>query len=165
MIIPLNPFESFVPEKWNDIENKLNIIFPKDYKTLISAYGTGQFFKFISFFNPFAKNKNVNLLDQLALVVDQYYDLKEGGEVINYSFFPVKGGLFPIGGTDNGDKIFYLTEGHVEKWKIVVNEARGEEWEEFDMSVSQFLGGIIDGGVVCNVFPNLPMHPPLFSSG
>lgn len=163
-MIPDTPVESFICESWRNVEQKLELIFPSDYKILISTYGSGQFFGFISFFNPFSINGNINLLNQITLISEQYKTLKDGGEVIGYSFFPEKDGLFAIAQTDNGDTIFFLTNNDPVRWKIVVNEARGDDWEEFDMSISDFLTGIIERSLVCGVFPYLSLERPLFTN-
>lgn len=163
-IPPDKPLESFICENWKNVEQKLELIFPSDYKIVISTYGSGQFFEFISFFNPFSSNENINLLNQIVLINEQYQTLKDGGEIIGYSFFPKKDGLLAIARTDNGDTIFFLTNNDQASWKIVVNEARGDDWEEFDMSISDFLIGIIERSLVCGVFPYLSLERPLFTN-
>lgn len=79
-------------------------------------------------------------------------------------FIPQKSGLLAIARTDNGDTIFFLTSNDPASWKIVVNEARGDDWEEFDLSVSDFLIGIIERSLVCGVFPYLSLERPLFTN-
>ena len=158
---PEKPSESLALEYWNDIESGFNLIFPEDYKVLLSTYGSGKFFDFISFFIPGSKNRHLNLLEQVGKRLSIYKFLKAGGEVIPYELYPSVGGLFPIAGTDNGDTIFLISKAPGE-WRVVINESRGDEWADFDLTISDFLCGLLDGSVVCKIFPKLSFEPHLF---
>lgn len=50
---------------------------------------------------------------------------------------------FPFAQTDNGDFLFWETAGESNKWRIIVNEGRGPEWEIFDISMTEFIAGIL----------------------
>jgi hypothetical protein len=160
---PLNASEPLLTKRWSEIENKIGCKLPDDYKIMLSTYGQGKFFDFISFFIPESKNTHLNLIDQISDRIAVYDILKADGEPIPYGFFPAKNGLLPIAGTDNGDNIFFLTEGAPDLWKVVVNESRGEEWIELDMAVSNFLCGLVDGTVKCSIFPQLKFDKPRFT--
>lgn len=163
---PVQPFESPAQSThWLKIDAELSIQLPQDYKRFIELYGSGVIDKFLTIFNPFASNQNLNLMSQLVTQRQVYFELESYGEDIPYKFFPVNGGIFPLGMTDNGDVLFWKTSGYSENWSIIINESRAPEWECFDMSLTSFLINIFNRTTVCNSFPaSFPSHYIKFRS-
>ena len=74
-----------------------------------------------------------------------------------------EGGIFSFAQTDNGDFLFWETAGAPNKWRIIVNEGRGPEWEIFDLSMTEFIAGILTGQLKCTIFPeDFPPRSPKF---
>jgi hypothetical protein len=160
---PVKPFEAPIKAEWGNVEAKLGISLPQDYKEFIEEYGSGKIGNFLSIFNPFSRNKNVNLIDQLQLQRGVFMELLSFGENLPYELFPQAGGIFPFAMTDNGDVLFWLTLGEPNAWTIVVNEARGPTWQSFDMSLETFLLELFSGKQMCEIFPKSFLAvPPTF---
>ena len=53
--------------------------------------------------------------------------------------------LIPWASTDNGEFAYWLAADHCppEQWTVMVNEARGDEWEHFRMGCVDFLLGLL----------------------
>lgn len=134
---------------WSKVESNFGIALPDDYKEFIENYGSFHISNFLWLLNPFAESENLNLLQRQEPSRDAYNSLKN--EKIPYDFFPKEGGLILVGLTDNGDMVFWKT--HPGRWKIVVNEARGQEWFSFDGGISEFIAGLLSGAVNCPIFP------------
>lgn len=151
--------QSFDARRWSEVEIKLGVALPQDYKEFINSYGAGKIAGFISIFSPYSNNANLNIIEQLNRQSDVLREIALSGEVLPYSIFPAKGGILPVGMTDNGDVIYLRTD--TPKWNVVVNEARGPEWESYDLSLVDFLVSILSGRVVCGIFPKLPLTIPI----
>ena len=51
------------------------------------------------------------------------------------------------GSTDNGEYLYWLVRpaSNSDEWTVLVNEARGEEWEHFEMGCAEFLARTLTG--------------------
>ena len=123
--------------RWSAIEYRLDLEFPPDYKQLIAAFGTSTWGGFLNVLNPFSR------LDALHLERAGYRMLgtvhgvrRQEPEAVPYGVFPEKCGLFPWAITDNGDALFWLTEGPSSWWSTVILEARGPECERHALTAS-----------------------------
>lgn len=97
---------------WSEFENKLGIILPEDYKRFINIYGTGGIDDFIWILNPFVQEKNINFMNRMMVMSHAYLESKNKfPQYYKHKVFPEKGGLLPWAYTDNGDEIYWLTEG------------------------------------------------------
>jgi hypothetical protein len=77
----------------------------------------------------------------------------EGNKQVPFDFHPTNPGLLPIGGDENGNGIFWLTEGKPTAWPCIVGEARGKRWERFDLSLTTFLAKILKKQIECRIWP------------
>ena len=111
-------------------------------------------------------NPYVNLGSQISLKLDALKTLaRDFGEKCPYPLFPEDDGLLPLGITDNGDVIHWLRRGEPNDWKIVVNEARGPRYEEFDGDVTSFLRRMLTREIECSLLPsNFPEGAPSFEA-
>lgn len=164
---PPNTPEEVDPRGWAAVEARLGTALPADYKVFIDIYGSGVITRFINVFNPFSSNRFVNLIDQLPVrlgalaTVQQFTDRHP--EWLPYPFFPAIGGLVPFGGDDNGDCIFWITDGLPDQWRVVVNEARAPKYEEFNCNAVTFIGEVLTKRRICKIFPKqFPHMPPMF---
>jgi len=152
-------------QAWARVEERLGTRLPADYKAFIDAFGLGSIDSFIWIFSPFTRNQYVNLERKLEVVGDVLAQLAQCGEQIPFLYFPASGGLFPFGSTDNGDSLYWKTDGEPDLWPVVVNEARGPHWEMYNLSMTAFLSQVLSGKLVCTVFPDdIPSHSPTFKA-
>ena len=156
LLPPVTPIETGSTEEWQGIEKTIGIALPSDYKQYINIFGTGCIGSFLWLFNPFSRNKHLNLLRQIDIKIDALRILKEkwGDKQCPYPLYPEPEGLLPWGTTDNGDVLFWLTIGHPDEWLVVINEARAPIYEEYQESMTNFLSKILSGELVSEVFPN-----------
>jgi hypothetical protein len=88
-------------------------------------------------------------------------ELQSYGEVVPYKIFPAKGGLLPFAMTDNGDVLYWIVVGDPDEWRVVVNESRSSEWQEFNLPFDAFMSGLLSGSVVCRFFPSAISRVPV----
>ena len=50
---PTSPVDAGTPDRWGQIERTLGTTLPGDYKSLIDAYGSGEFCDLLWLLNPF----------------------------------------------------------------------------------------------------------------
>jgi hypothetical protein len=162
---PKNPSETTIDNNWPEIESKLGIQLPEDYKSYINYYGTGRISNFLWIFNPFSKNENLNLIHQVAFQHKIYSDLKNYHEEIPYKLYPDTNGIIPFGMTDNGDILFWIPSEISENWPVIINEARSPEWQKFDVTITTLLFDLLTDKKHCDIFPkNFPSKPIAFES-
>lgn len=125
------------------IEAGIGTQLPSDYKHFIGMYGTGGIDDFLWFLTSFVKDENVNFLSKTKVICDSYTESKQNHpEYYKYEVFPNKNGLLPWGYTDNGDILYWLTEGEPEKWFVVVYDSRSENYK-YELTMTEFLSQII----------------------
>lgn len=123
---------------WEEIEKKIGIIFPEDYKRFIDFHGEGGINEFLWIFN---------------VMKDAYISMQsEFPEQFSFDFYNGKTGLFPWGITDNGDELFWNYKGDIVE--IVVYESRYANNMSYIMSMEDFLCGLLSKEIVCPIFPD-----------
>lgn len=160
---PTRPRRETDARVWGEIEAKLGLRLPEDYKELVATFGVGGFDDFLSPFYPRCRLPALDLEHVVPRVLDGYRELLRT-EALPYRFFPALGGLFPWAVTDNGDYCFWRT-GSVtpNAWPVVVGASRSGDWFELDGNAVQFLHATLSGDVVCSVFPeDFPWELPAF---
>jgi SMI1-KNR4 cell-wall len=151
---PSSPAEA--QGSWVDVESALKTKLPHDYMAFIENYGTGQVNNFLSVFNPFSKRANFNLLVQSKNQLEALAELQEQfTEFRTFDLFPKEGGLLPVAMTDNGDTIYWLTQGKTSEWSMVVRDARGPKFEQFKCGFTEFLVDILTGRLKSTVMPSV----------
>lgn len=160
---PIDPVDRPVANGWSAVEKKLGKL-PDDYKRFIEMYGTGSIDGFVWIFNPFAANKNLNLLDQVLIKISALSDLGDTfGEAIPFPLFPKPNGLLPFGVTDNGDVLFWQAASNPAGWKVIINAAREPKWKQYDVGITDLLTGLLSRQMICEVFPgDFPSDRPVF---
>ena len=149
---------------WASVESDIGTALPADYKAFIEKYGSGRINAFVWIFNPLSNRPGINLVSQMSVQLNALKTLAQDfGEQCPYALFPENGGLLPLGVTDNGDVIHWLTKGEPADWRIVVNEGRGQRYEEFDSNLTSFLRRILTRDTRCSLLPpNFPQGAPSF---
>jgi hypothetical protein len=154
--LPRKSLETGNSEDWDRVEMKLGLTLPEDYKEFINIYGTSYIEVLdLNILNPFSKNAYLNLWDDIfkkgslwALGIIK----KEGGEEqCPYPIYPQPQGLVPFGKDGNGATLYWFTKGNTDQWKIVINEGRGPEFEEYNESMSSLLVKLLKQELVSNI--------------
>jgi hypothetical protein len=71
--------------------------------------------------NPFAANRYLNLVQQARRQLEAERMIRaERPSDMPFSLHPERGGLFPWAMTDNGDRLYWLTEGDPNHWPTVI---------------------------------------------
>jgi hypothetical protein len=165
---PAQPFEPADPARWPDVEQALGTRLPADYKAFVETYGSGLFDGFLYVFNPFSADEDGNLLDQRHTMLGAYeWRRRQAPAELPLPSFPEPGGLLPLGRTQNGDQLHWLTEGEPDRWPVVVFPARVNEHERYDLGVVDFLAGLLGGELGGGTFPAdfLAEQPHRFEPG
>lgn len=156
MTPPVLPVENVGDVDWINIEELLGVGLPADYKQFINVFGTGEIGEFLLPFNPFSKNENLNLLEQIKRRLDFMRKMIEsfGEKECPYPLYPHPSGLLPWGCTGNGDMLFWLMDADVNNWAIVVYAPHDELFEHYKESMTSFLEKLITGDIVSQPIPN-----------
>lgn len=152
---PINPSETGKMENWIDLEKRLGIKLPNDYKEYISTYGTGRIDDFLWVLNPFSKYSNANLIDDIEHFQWAYGELrKEFPEDYPRPPFPENDSLITWGETDNGDYLFWIYDKNQDpnEWKIGITDMGDGEYL-FDMNMSTFLEKLVKNEIQTDAFP------------
>lgn len=74
--------------------------------------------------------------------------------------------LFPAALSDNGNYVFWRMQADDPNlWTVTVNEPRGDRWDFFDGSLTEFLAAVLSGRNKVSVFPgDLLDEPVVFSA-
>jgi hypothetical protein len=152
--VPTHPLAVGNANRWQSFEEELGGILPADYKEFISCYGSGCIDGFLWIYNPFATNKNLNLLSQAKAVLHSFEILRdEFGEELPFPLFPAPNGVLPCGSTDNGDHLLWrFVDGRLQS-PLMVMESRGPERQEYDLSMTDFLADVLTRRILVKVFP------------
>lgn len=155
--------------------------FPSDFVALVQDYGSGTFDDFISVLQPAEVNPHLDIARQFGGKLNSLSRLSrsitlpaEGildgyqapGEDVPYGTDLRAPGIIPWAVTDNGDVCYWITSQleTPDVWTVVVNGARGLDWQEFEMSATDFLVATLSGGVRVRSFPDdFPSSVPTFS--
>lgn len=149
---------------WKKIETTLKTSLPRDYKELISIYGTGGIDNFLWFLTPFTDDRNVNFLKKMITILDAYRESKNNfPELFKHSVFPESKGIIPWAYTDNGDVLYWQVINNPENWPIIVYDSRSPEFIQYNFSMFEFLIKLIKKEIICEIFPSdFPSDEPEF---
>lgn len=149
---------------WDQVESAFENSFPNDYKELIWTYGSGKFFDFLGFYNPFDPNKYVNFPNASKMVLESLGSLKRKfPDELPFALYPDPGGLLPIGQTDNGDYIHWHTRGQPDEWGVVVTESRGPNYDVIENGLAEFLCALATHELELTAFPLMDDAPANFA--
>jgi hypothetical protein len=131
---------------WDEVERSLEAELPADYKELIHVYGGSNWDDYLYVLEPGCPNENYDLLEWAKNQAEDLEDLWEFEK--KPTELEVDGSrVIPWATTDNGECLYWLVRpGHnSDQWTVMVNEARGDRWEHFSVSCTQFLASSLDG--------------------
>jgi hypothetical protein len=144
---PAAPFEAF-NGPWEPIEAQLKTALPPDYKDFVRVYGSGYWMQFFGIYVPRSRNPNVRLESQVPAICATFFDDENP-----YPLWPDPGGLIPVGQTDNGDYMFWLSQGPPADWGVVVWDRGLFGFERFDCDLTTFLARLATGEILPKEFP------------
>lgn len=138
---------------WKEVEDKIGIKFPKDYKMFINLYGEGGINEFLWILSPFSKNEYLNSMEKFKVMKESYNSMKqEFPKQFLFDFYDGQNGLFPWGVTDNGDELFWnYNDGTIE---IIVYGSRYLDNEKYLMTMEEFLYKLLKRNIICPLFPD-----------
>ncbi|MFD9125831.1 SMI1/KNR4 family protein [Kitasatospora sp. NPDC059571] len=136
---------------WLQVEESLGLQLPADFKSLTAAYGLGQFVDFITPLTPFGSHELL-LRSARRLLASEASFRKENPNLCPYPYYPEAGGLLEWAGTDNGDRLCWLTQGHPDTWRVVSWNPRGWHYDAHDTNAVGFLHGWLSGRLNTTVF-------------
>ena len=152
---PADPVEPGRPEGWDEIEAALGTGLPSDFKAFTERYGSGTVDDFLYLFNPFVSGQDGNLLVEKDRVLASYCQTRvRYPERLPLPPFPDEGGLLPLGRTDNGDELYWVTQGHPDGWPVALLESRATLQEVHRMPVTGFLAALAANQLASRILPD-----------
>lgn len=147
---------------WEEVEGSLGLRFPADYREFISTYGSGTT-GFLWVASPFSPERINGIPTAMAALLERQRELRESGMIDHpYAIYPEPGGLFPWGGTDNGDDLFWVTskDGRPESWPVLIHATRDSEVEEHATGMVGFISQAISGQLQSELIPSNAFRRP-----
>ena len=127
---PAHPVEPGRPDGWAEVEGALGTGLPSDFKAFTELYGSGMVDDFLYLFNPFAAGEDGNLLFEKDRVLAGYRQIRaKYPERLALPPFPEEGGVLPLGRTDNGDELYWVTEGDPDGWAVAGPDFARRPWD------------------------------------
>src|SRR5262245_21158904 len=102
---------------WVSVERELGTELPDDYKRFVSSYGAGTIDSFLSIFAPGGRTQWVDLVWRSRDHDGTFVRRRE--QHPPFDAFPAPGGLLAFGQTDNGDVLYWRTEGAPSQWTVL----------------------------------------------
>lgn len=138
---PSNPlYTANNSDQWLQIERKINRTLPQDYKDYIEHFGDGIVGEFVKVFNPFSPFIGFNFVWNTNSILPIERIIREDiAENERYALFPEAGGLLPIAVTENGDSIYWVTQGTSIEWKVTVRTEGSLVLNSYNMNLTTFL--------------------------
>ncbi|MFJ8675469.1 SMI1/KNR4 family protein [Streptomyces sp. NPDC093589] len=148
LVETLGASESSAPKAWGPVEADLGTSLPDDYKELIDRMGGGRIEEYMYILEPDCPNGHYELVhharereesyEVLWMIEDKPPELEVEGS-----------GIIPWATTDNGEFLFWRTlpGQRPDQWTVILNEARGDRWEHYEMNCTDFLLATLTGEV------------------
>ena len=158
---PADPVEPGQPDSWAEIEEDLGTGLPRDYKAFTELYGSDKVDDFLYLFNPFTAGQDGNLLAEKDRVLEGYRQTRARfPERLPLPAFPDPGGVLPLGRTDNGDELYWVTEGDPDGWPVALLESRAALQEVHRMPVTGFLAALAANQLTSRILPEDVLDRP-----
>jgi len=142
------------PQQWLELETRLQVVFPGDFKDFNRTYGYGYIDHFITVYT-ISCNPYCDIEQELQPSIDALRVLRDEFETdVPYPLFPDKNGLFPWGRTGNGDCLYWIRSGEGFLDRVVVCDSAAMGWQEFEMSTTTFLASVLTRRVRVQCFPD-----------
>ncbi|MEN8652248.1 SMI1/KNR4 family protein [Streptomyces sp. 21So2-11] len=131
---------------WDAVASELRTELPSDYKEFIRTYGGSNWDDYLYVLEPGCPNDNYDLIaweDQQTEALHGLWEFEKKSTELATEGTRV----IPWATTDNGECLYWLVRPgqSPDQWTIMVNEARGDSWEHFSTTCTQFLAAVLDG--------------------
>ncbi|MFD9031884.1 SMI1/KNR4 family protein [Streptomyces sp. NPDC059567] len=146
---------------WSDLEARIEVELPEDYKEFISAYGAGCLNDQMLLFHPKGDPVDGLRLEVLMKSAHSAYSMlrERSPELYPYPIHPDDGGCIAIGRSYGGNHLFLSPPGPESgQWGIVVEMG---EWAVFDLSFTDFLWQALNGEIFLPVIYGEPSFEPI----
>ncbi len=131
---------------WRDVEFRLGLDLPIDFKQLVRVYGSGGWGGYLRMLNPFSGDPGLNLERRAHdLLAQDHVIRRRFPDQIPFALYPEKDGLFPWAVLSNDVRLCYLTEGPVESWQMIVYGPGGLLYDRYRTSTTDFLFRFVSG--------------------
>ena len=151
---PADPVEPGRPDGWAAAERNLGTALPGDFKAFTELYGSGTVDDFLYLFNPFASGQDGNLLAEKDRVLAAYGQTRARfPDRLPLPPFPEPGGVLPLGRTDNGDELYWVTAGDPDGWPVALLESRAALQELHAMPGTGFLAALAANQLTSRILP------------
>jgi hypothetical protein len=158
---PADPVEPGRPDGWGEVEGALGAGLPGDFKAFTELYGSGKVDDFLYLFNPFTQGPDGNLLVEKDRVLEGYRQTRARfPDRLALPPFPEPGGVLPFGRTDNGDELYWVTDGQPDQWPVALVEARAALQEVYPMPVTSFLAALAANQLASRILPTEVLSRP-----
>ncbi|HZA80037.1 MAG TPA: hypothetical protein VFC13_01015 [Actinomycetes bacterium] len=152
---PAEPVEPGRPEGWAAVETVLGTQLPADFKAFTELYGSGMVDDFLYLFNPFAAGQDGNLLAEKDRVLAAYRQTRARfPDRLPLPPFPEEGGVLPLGRTQNGDELYWVTQRDPDDWPVALLESRAALLEVHPMPVTGLLAALAANQLSSRVLPD-----------
>jgi hypothetical protein len=168
-LVPPPPKPRYNRGDWNLVAAELGTDLPQDFKDFNEIYGAVGICDNLWFHAPFyfvGDEAYVPLLSEKEsyreLLMSRLHEMSAvtgGRDNVPYPDFPEPGGLLPIGATDNGDLIAWITAGRPEEWGTFFWNFPGlTTWSFPGVNLTGFLISLFDG--TSPLFPDAIAQEP-----
>ena len=150
---------------WADVQVALGVELPTDYRCLVDEFGGGYIDEYLYLLEPQRRNPYYDLGEAGSERVEALEYLWDRGEKRPEELVGTGARVYPWATTDNGEVLYWLMkpESPPDDWTVMVNEARGPEWERFDVGCLEFLTGVLSGRITSEILSSLfPTSPHSF---
>ena len=148
---------------WREVEQELGTALPDDYREFVATYGAGTIDGFLSIFTPAGPTKWIDVIWRSRDHDDLPTLFTRREQHPPFDAFPSPGGLLAFGQTDNGDVLYWKTDGSPFDWTVVVFPGRDPDYFEFDGAMTDFLTRVLSRSLRVDLFPrDFPSADPKF---
>jgi hypothetical protein len=170
---PAKPIAPGRPDGWREVENRLHLRLPNDYKSLTSIYGVGHWLDFVEIMNPFQPWQHASSPDffdwagKRLAGLDERHKFRPGFSA-PFLTHPSSNGLLPFAYDDDGGTLCWQVSGQPDSWPIIcLDNKMSGRFDRFDMSLTGFLVALLKDEIFPRTFKEniFPIRHPAFQPG
>jgi hypothetical protein len=156
---PPDPVETGDPARWPEVEKAMGTALPRDYKDFTATYGSGRFDELLWLFNPFAPGGDGNLVDERdGVLADYAASRRKFPDHYPLPPWPEPGGVLPLGRSDNGNELYWVTKGEPDDWQVAIFGSRSPGFDLHDGGIVRFLADLVSGRLETSQLPDDVLH-------
>lgn len=156
---PATPVWAGDKAEWEEVQEELGTVLPRDYRELIQAYGCGGFCCTFAILSPFGGRRGL-ISTHKAREAFFRTMLSTYGDP-TFRVYPEEGGILYVGGDEYTNSLTWLTTGTPDRWPLVLFDDHMREYEMFEMPLTTFLIKWVKGDIEPLVHHGLFDKPPL----